>query len=187
MVLDLEWSILEPSPNGLHSFLYSSEIEFILIKIDYEAEFQRITPTDTETHSPCIKWDKRSEEEQEYILKVDPVQKVMVAGTPKVRFFRCPKQGEKASTSLTSIYLPKNPVRAWEAEDIQDRHWDIWTGEWSYAEQLVEAARRFQAWRAKRTNRLFVYLMVPEGLSEGEWIQILEHGFQFFDDVPWIL
>ena len=185
MVLDLEWSSLVPSADGCHSLLYSSEIEFVLIKTDCEVEFQRIMPMDTEALSAYIKWDNRSDEEY-YILKVDPVQKVIVAGSPMVRFFRCPKQMEKASMSRTDMWTPETRVRPWEAEDVNQRR-DILTGECFFTENLVEASRRFKAWRANTTNSLFVYLMVPKQLSEAEWIQLLDNGFQFFDDVPWIL
>ena len=185
MVLDPEWSILESSADGFHCFLYSSEIEFVLIKTDCEVEFQRIMPTDTKALSACVKWDNRSDE-QYYILKVDPVQEVMVAGSPMVRYFRRPKQSEKASMTRTDMWTPDKPVRPWEAEDVNQQR-DILTGECYLAEHLVEVLRRFKAWRAKTTNSLFVYLMVPKQLSEAEWIQLLQHGFQFFDDVPWIL
>ena len=185
MDLDPEWSSLGPSANGFHSFLYSSEIEFILIKTDCGVEFQRIMPTHTEALSACVKWDNRGEEEY-YILKVDPVQKVIIAGSPMVRFFRCPKQAEKASMSRTDMWAPEKTVHPWEAEDVTQQR-DILTGECFDAEHLVEASRRFKAWRASTTNSLFVYLMVPKQLSEAEWIQLLQHGFQFFDDVPWVL
>ena len=185
MDLDPEWSSFDPSVNGFHSFLYSSEIEFILIKTECEVSFQRIMPLDTEARSACMRWDERSEEEY-YILKVDPVQKVIVAGNPMVRFFRRPKQLQKASMSRTDMWAPEKAVRPWEAEDV-DQQRDMLTGEWFDAEHLVEALRRFKAWRASITNGLFVYLMVPKHLSEAEWIQLLQHGFQFFDDVPWLL
>ena len=187
MVLDPEWTSLDPSTNDFHFFLYSSEIEFILIKTNYEVEFQRIIPTDTSALSAHIDWENRSSEEEEYyILKVDPVQKVIVAGSPMVRFFRCPKQLEKASMSRTDMWTPEKPVRPWEAEDVSQQR-DTMTGECFLAEHLVEALRRFRAWRANTTNSLFVYLMVPRELSEAEWIQILDHGIQFFEDVPWII
>ena len=185
MVLDPEWSSLEPSSNGFHFILYSSEIEFVLIKTDREVEFQRIMPIDTGARPAYIKWDSRSDEEY-YILKVDPVQEIIVAGSPKVRFFRCPKRAEKASMSWNDLWTPEIPIRPWEAEDVKQQR-DILTGEYYLAEHLVEASRRFKAWRAMTTNSLFVYLMVPKQLSEAEWIQLLQHGFQFFDDVPWIL
>ena len=185
MVLDPEWISLESSSNGFYFFLYSSEIEFVLIKTDCEAEFQRIIPIDTEALSACVKWDNRREEEY-YILKVDPVQEVIVPGRSMVRYFRCPKPSEKASMSRTDMWTPEKPVRPWEAEDVTQQR-DIVTGECYFTEHLVEASQRFKAWRAHTTNSLFVYLMVPKQLSEAEWIQLLQHGFQFFDDVPWIL
>ena len=142
-------------------------------------------PIDTGTLSARVKWDNRSDE-QYYILKVDPEQEVIVAGSPKVRYFRRAKQSVKASMTRTDMVTPDKPVRPWEAEDVNLQR-DILTGECYLAEHLVEASRRFKAWRAKTTNSLFVYLMVPKELSEAEWIQLLRYGFQFFDDVPWIL
>ena len=186
MVLDPEWTSLEPSPKNFHFFLYNSEIEFILIKTNYEVEFQRIIPTDTSALSAHIDWDNRSSEEEYYILKIDPVQKVIVAGNPMVRFFRCPEQFEKASMFRTDMWTPEKAVRAWEAEDVSKQR-DMVTGECFLAEHLVEALRRFRAWRANTTNSLFVYLMIPRQLSEAEWIQLLDHGFQFFEDVPWVI
>lgn len=61
------------------------------------------------------------------------------------------------------------------------------TGEYNLAEDLAEASRRFKAWRANATNSLFVYLMVPNRLSESEWSQLIQHGFEIREDVPWIL
>ena len=86
----------------------------------------------------------------------------------------------------TDMCTPEQVVRPWEAEDVKQQR-DMLTGEYFLPEHLVEASRRFKAWRANITNSLFVYLMVPKELSVAEWIQLLQHGFQFFDDVPWIL
>ena len=86
----------------------------------------------------------------------------------------------------TDMWTPEQVIRPWEAEDVKQQR-DLLTGEYFLAEHLVEASRRFKAWKAKTTNCLFVYLMVPKQLSEAEWVQLLQHGFQFFDDVPWVL
>ena len=192
LVLDPNWSTLEASTNGFHNFLYTSEIEFILIKTDCEVEFQRITPIDTDATSACsTRWDNRSSE-QYYIFKVDPAQKVIVIGSPSVRFFRCANEKEQVPACQDSQIKTKDTRTsetvkgAWEAEDVYQKR-DAVTGESCPPEDLAEAARRFKAWRAMATNKLFVYLMVPKRMSEAEWIQLLGNGFQFFDDVPWIV
>lgn len=147
-------------------------------------------PIDTETLSACTKWDSRSGE-QYYIFKVDPAQKVVVAGNPAVRFFRCPKehgQSTAAHFSQAEAYTstPESLMRPWEAEDVYQK-WDLDEDRCSLPEHLAEVARRFTAWRAMTTNSFFVYLMVPKKVNEAEWIQLLENGLQFFDDVPWVL
>lgn len=147
-------------------------------------------PVDTGALSACTKWDIRSGE-QYYIFKVDPAQKVVVAGYPNVRFFRVPNEhriSTVAHVSQVEAYAstPESLVYPWEAEDVYQKR-DLDEDGWFLPEHLAEAARRFTAWRARTTNRLFVYLMVPKNVNEAEWIQLLKNGFQFFDDVPWIL
>lgn len=147
-------------------------------------------PIDTEVLSSCTEWDSRSGE-QYYIFKVDPAQKVVVAGSPTVRFFRCLKEHGQSTAGHTSqaeacTSSPESLIRPWEAEDVCQKR-GIDEDGFSFPEHLAEAARRFTAWRARRTNSLFVYLMIPKKVTETEWIQLLENGFQFFDDVPWIL
>ena len=189
-MLDPHWSTLPASTKGYHTFRYRSEVEFILIKTDSEVEFRRILPINTEALPGGIKWDDRSGE-QYYILRVDPAQKLIVAGNPTVRFFRCPKEEEKAPVTGTpeskaQICVPEKSVRPWEAEDAYQKR-DVVMDEKIPSEDLAEASRRFKAWRAETTDSLFVYLVAPKKLNEGEWIQLLDNGVQFFDDVPWVL
>lgn len=190
MVLDADWRTPTAPGKGHCIFLYDSGIEFILIKTDCNIGFHRIVPTDTEAVSASMMWDNRSGE-QYYIFKVDPVQKVVVVGSPTVRFFRCPNKKEKASKSKESqteahMWAPERLVRPWEAEDVYQQG-GVFANKSSTPEDLAEATRRFKAWRAMTTKRLFVYLMVPKQLHEVEWVQLLGGGLQFFDDVPWVL
>ena len=190
MILDPDWRMPTAPGKGHCIFLYDSEIEYILIKTDCKVEFRRVVPVDSEVVLACIGWDNRSGE-QYYIFKVDPTQKVIIAGSPTIRFFRCPNKKEKASASEKSeskphAWTPKRVVRPWEAEDVYQRR-GVLTDENSLPEHLAEAALRFKAWRARVTKRLFAYVMVPKHLHEAEWVQILESEVQFFDDVPWVL
>lgn len=138
-------------------------------------------PIDTESFLACTKWESRSDE-QYYIFKVDPAQKVLVAGNPTVRFFCCPKEPQANPVR----FIAEDLIHPWEAEDVYQKRGPDEDGS-SLPEHLAEAARRFAAWRARSTNSLFVYLITPKRLNEAEWIQLLESVFQFFDDVPWIL
>ena len=184
-IIDQDWSSLTTSANGYHIFHYDSDIEFILIKTDWEVEFRRIMPIDTASLSACIRWESRSGEHY-HIFKVDPLQELIIAGSPTVRFLHCPKEEATALGHKRPSWTTKKPPRHWEAEDVHQRR-DIITGKSYPPEHLDEVARRFQAWRAMTANRLFVFMMVPKHLEEGEWTQLLENGFQFFDDVPWVL
>ena len=190
VVLDPDWRT-PTAPRERHgTFLYDSEIEYILIKTDCKVVFHRIVPIDTEAVSACMRWNNRSGE-QYYIFKVDPAQQVVIVGSPTVRFFRCANKEEKASTTeepqpKPHAWRPKRLVRPWEAEDVYQQR-GVVANKISPPEHLAEAARRFKAWRAMTTKRLFVYLMVPKQLHEAEWVQLLGGGLQFFDDVPWVL
>ncbi len=190
MLLDPHWTSPTAPAQGFHTFLYNPEIEFILVKTDSKVEFRRIVLTDTGAQSAYVGWDNRSDE-QYYIFRVDPAQKIIVAGSSTVRFFRCPKEKEQAPSSkncpfMTRKWAFEKPVRPWEAEDVYQQR-DVATMETFPPEHLLEVARRFKAWRAMTTGSLSVYLMVPKQLSEAEWTRLFDGSVQFFDDVPWVL
>ena len=188
VVLDPDWSTPTTPTREPQSFLYRSDVEFILIKAPCEIKFQRILPIDNDDErTACISWNDRRGE-QYYIFKVDPKQKVLVVGSLTFRFFRCPDEVPTASASEKSqlVWESETLVRPWEAEDVY-RLRDVELDEVCLPEHLAEVGRRFEAWRARTTEGLFVYLMVPKSLMEAEWVGLLENGVQFFDDVPWIL
>ena len=190
IVLDPNWTTLTEGAQGVHSFLYQSDIEFILIKTDCAIEFRRILPIDTETELARIEWDNRNSE-QYYIFKVDPAQKVMVHGSPTVRFFRCPHEIEEVSIYEDSkIKAPLGKREkygcAWEAEDVYHPQ-DLTKDEYLTPEHLAEVARRFKAWKAMNDENLFVYLIVPKQLSEREFALLREKGVELVADVSWVL
>lgn len=190
IVLDPSWTTLAATAQGVHNFLYQSDIEFILIKTECETEFRRILPIDTEIELASIEWDNRISE-QYYIFKVDPAQKVIIPGSPTVRFFRCPHEGEEVSIyeeSKIKAPLGKREKHgcAWEAEDVYQQR-DRTEDKYLTSEHLAEVARRFKAWRAMNTGSLFVYLMVPKQLSESKFAVLREKGVELVADVSWVL
>ena len=161
-------------------------------------------PLDRKAKPTSASWWDRRDGEQYYIFKVDPAQKILVVGSefhPSVRFFRprSNEQAESSSPSSSSLTRDSSPldeivpmwthereVSPWEAEHVYQER-DIVTGGQFPPEHLAEVARRFKAWRARTTGSLFVYLMVPRKLSEGEGIRLRECGVRFFGDVSWVL
>lgn len=92
--------------------------------------------------------------------------------------------GSHAST--TPLWKLEKFGRAWEAEDFYEQR-DVVADERFPPEHLAEVARRFKAWRAMHTESLFVYLMVPRRLSEGELDLLIESGVRLVADVSWVL
>lgn len=190
LVLDTDWITLPTAAHGAaHTFLYKSEIEFILIKTDTNIRFRRIFPTNAEAGLGNVDWDHRNGEEY-YIFKIDPAQKVIITGSPTVRFFRCPQEEERVSiyddcTIKTPLWKREKRGRPWEAEDVyQERDADA--DQTFPPEHLAEVGRRYKAWRAARKKNLFVYLMTPEDLRDREFDVLRETGISFVADVPWV-
>lgn len=190
MVLDEDWITLPAATQGAHTFLYKSEIEFILIKTNTNIKFRRVVPTNAEAELGSIDWDNRNGEEY-YIFKIDPAQKVIITGSPTVRFFRCPQEEEEVSmyddcTIKTPLWKREKRGRPWEAEDVYLER-DADADQTFPPEHLAEAGRRYKAWRAARKENLFVYLMVPEDLRDGEFDLLRERGVSLVADVSWVL
>ena len=191
MILDPDWTTPTVTAHGLHSFLYESDIEFILIRTFGGVRFQRILPVDADVGLANVEWDRRPGE-QYHIFKVDPAQKIVVIGSPSVRFFRIAAEERGLISDKFGNKVPLGTgkigrwIRPWEAEDVYQQR-DIIEDEIFPPEHLVEVARRFKAWRAMSTQSLFVYLLVPKRLSEGEEVRLIENSVQFVEDVPWVL
>ena len=190
MILDTNWTTLRAAAQGFRTFVYSSDIEFVLIKTGGKISFQRVVPIHTEAELAGIEWDVRTD--QKYcVFKIDPMQKVIIMGSPIVRFFRCSHEEEKPCVYNESdigkpLWKFKRDGLSWEAEDIYLQK-DVIASEAFHPEHLAEVARRFKAWRTMQKGILLVYLMIPRRLSDGESLRLVESGWQFFDDVPWIL
>lgn len=191
IVLDPDWTILPIATQGFHSFLYKSDIEFILIRTNCEVRFQRIVPVNADAGLADVEWDQRTGE-QYYIFKVDPAQEIVIVGTSSVRFFRSEvekpgkvsrKVGNRTPLGMETIESCRRP---WEAEDVYQER-DVIGDEIFPPEHLAEVARRFKAWRATSTQSLFVYLVVPKRLSGREKLQLIENDVQVVEDVPWVL
>lgn len=138
-----------------------------------------------------VEWDPRTDE-QYYIFKVDPEQKVIVIGSPYVRFFRCGVNQAIASL-LPNVSRRKecdwnveSRGRSWDAEDVYKER-DVVADESYPPEHLAEVARRFKAWRARSTQSWFVFLLVPERMGETEESLLRERGVRIVADVPWRL
>ena len=188
LVLDAHWITL---PAGAHTFLYESDIEFILIKTDTHIRFRRITLEDKETELGGIVWDKRNGE-QYYVFKIDPAQKVIVTGSPTIRYIRCSHE-EEVSKSIYNDVGTKTPLwkrekrgRPWEAEDVYEQK-DREANENFPPEHLAEAGRRYTAWMAKREDGFFVYLMAPKYPSDREFDALREGGISLVADASWVL
>ena len=109
--------------------------------------------------------------EQSYLFKIDPTQKVIITGSPTIRFIRCSQEKEELSiyddsTLKTSSWKREKRGQPWEAEDVyQERDADA--DQLVPPEHLAEAGRRYKAWSAMRKKDLFVYLMAPKDLRAG--------------------
>lgn len=238
MILDSNWTVLRPKARGFRAFIYSSDIDFVLVKTDGRLEFQRIMPLGTEADLSSIEWNNRARQEY-YIFRLDPIHQVVVIGSAAIRFFRCPQE-KLGVASFEKLQIKTNPwqmeslERSWEMEDVyhlrktdgtsidearaeigrrfkawkamtEGKAWQVEPHErlWELEdmhprrimivdrsftnEDCAEVARRFKAWRAVTEETLFVFLMIPKRLSEGECIQLREGGVQIVDDVPWVL
>ncbi len=147
-------------------------------------------PPDREADLTNIEWDKRTSE-RHYIFKVDPVQKVIITGRASIRFFHCPHEEEEESIYeesriKTPLWKIERPGCAWEAEDVYQQR-DVITDEVFPPQHLTEVARRFKTWRAMNEGSLFVYMMVPEQLSEREFDLLIEKRVSLVADVSWVV
>lgn len=186
MVLDLAWITL---PAGAHTFLYGSDIDFILIKTDTSVKFRRSTLNDKAARLGGIVWDKRNGE-QYHVFKIDPAQKLIIIGSPTVRFIRCSHEQEVSVyddvSNKTPLWKREKRGSPWEAEDVYKQR-DEEVDETFPPEHLAEAGRRFRAWMANRENSLFVYLMVPKYPSDREFEALREGGIILVPDVSLVL
>ena len=189
MELDRDWTALPAGAQGFHSFLYDSDVEFILIRTDSEVRFQRIAAADADVGLADFEWDFRADEHY-YIFKLDPAQKVIVVDSLAVRFFRFVVEegdGSMFPTVLrqkTRSWRIERGGRPWEAEDVYKER-DVVADESFPPEHLAELARRFKAWRATSVEKLFVFLLVPERMSEREEGLLRERGVRVINDVSW--
>ena len=90
------------------------------------------------------------------------------------------------SKTKTPLWKMERPGCAWEAEDVYQQR-DVIMDELFPPKHLAEVARRFKAWRAMNTGKLFVYLMTPERLSDREFDLLREKGVSLVADVSWAL